>query len=126
LEVADYDKDEVKARLEARLEEIEAARRAVKGEQDDDEAARDSELSDYDQHPGDQGSEMFEQELDETRLVILDGEEEQVKIALQRLEEGTYGTSVESGKPIPPERLKVMPEAIRTVEEQQAYDNLNG
>jgi DnaK suppressor protein len=124
--VADYDKDEVKARLDARLEEIETARRAVKGEQEDDQAARDAELSDYDQHPGDAGTETLEQELDETRLAILDGEEEQVRIALQRLEEGTYGTSVESGDPIPPERLKVMPEAIRTVEEQQRYDQLYG
>ena len=38
----------------------------------------------------------------------------------QRLAAGTYGLSVESGEPIPDERLEAFPTAERTVEEERA------
>lgn len=38
--------------------------------------------------------------------------------ALQKIDEGTYGLSDESGDPIPKARLEATPEAILTVEEQ--------
>ncbi|MGV7240488.1 TraR/DksA family transcriptional regulator [uncultured Caballeronia sp.] len=38
--------------------------------------------------------------------------------ALQKISEGTYGLSDESGDPIPKARLEAMPEAIYTVAEQ--------
>jgi DnaK suppressor protein len=41
-----------------------------------------------------------------------------VVAALQRLDEGTYGTCVDCGKPIPQVRLEVRPEAARCVEDQ--------
>ncbi|BAN26225.1 TraR/DksA family transcriptional regulator [Caballeronia insecticola] len=41
-----------------------------------------------------------------------------IQRALQKIAEGTYGLSDESGDPIPKARLEVMPEAILTVEEQ--------
>ena len=45
-----------------------------------------------------------------------------IERAEQRLADGTYGLSVESGKPIPDARLEAMPTAERTVEEQARYD----
>src|SRR3712207_6898461 len=42
-----------------------------------------------------------------------------VERALQKIEEGTYGLSDDSGQPIPRGRLEAVPEAIRTVEEQE-------
>ena len=39
-----------------------------------------------------------------------------------RLAEGTYGLSVESGKPIPDERLEAAPLAERTIEEQERWE----
>ena len=39
-----------------------------------------------------------------------------------RIAEGTYGRSVESGLPIPDERLEAEPLAERTVEEQSEYE----
>ncbi len=39
-----------------------------------------------------------------------------------RVEDGSYGRSVESGEPIPDARLEAMPWAERTVEEQAAYE----
>jgi DnaK suppressor protein len=45
---------------------------------------------------------------------------EAVERAEKRLEEGTYGFSTLSGKPIPDERLEVFPAAELTVEEAAA------
>ena len=42
--------------------------------------------------------------------------------AEQRIEVGSYGRSVESGSPIPDERLEVEPLAERTVEEQRSFE----
>ena len=39
--------------------------------------------------------------------------------AEQRLEDGTYGVSVVSGKPIPDKRLEALPWAERTVDEER-------
>ena len=38
-----------------------------------------------------------------------------------RLAEGTYGLSVESGEPIPDQRLEAVPTAERTIEEEEHY-----
>jgi DnaK suppressor protein len=40
--------------------------------------------------------------------------------ALKRLDNGTYGKSVRSGVPIPPERLEADPAAELTIEEARA------
>jgi DnaK suppressor protein len=45
-----------------------------------------------------------------------------VERALQKIDEGTYGVSDASGELIPIERLNAVPEAIYTLEEQQARD----
>jgi len=70
--------------------------------------------------PGNLAADLYLDELDEglaedlrDRLAALDRAE-------QRLAAGTYGLSVESGKPIPDERLEAFPTAERTVEEERA------
>jgi DnaK suppressor protein len=80
------------------------------------------ELSHVDQHLGDEGSELFESERDAGLAASLREELAAVERAEQRLSEGTYGRSVESGEPIPDERLEAMPWTERTVEEQARYD----
>jgi RNA polymerase-binding transcription factor DksA len=114
----DYDAKEVEARLKGRLQEIEATLARVQVKADE----FDSELADYDQHEADQGTETYEQELDETRVAILQQERSLVQQALQRLADGKYGICVDCGKEIPPERLKAMPEAIRCVEDQRRFE----
>jgi RNA polymerase-binding transcription factor DksA len=42
-----------------------------------------------------------------------------VSRALEKIEEGTYGLSDGSGEQIPKGRLKAIPEALYTIEEQQ-------
>jgi RNA polymerase-binding transcription factor len=54
-----------------------------------------------------------EAEEDEVDLVTL----AQIQRALGRIEDGTYGVSELSGKPIPKERLEVVPYATTLVEE---------
>lgn len=120
--MADYDRNEIEGKLNARLQEIDRVLGKVTvGDEDGD-----SELADYDQHPGDQGSETLEQEMDEAKRSILQDERNAVGQALQRLEEGSYGTCVDCGKEIPAERLKAQPEAIRCVEDQRRYEASHG
>lgn len=80
------------------------------------------ELSHVDQHPADEGSELFEQERDEGMADALRGELAAIERAEERIMLGTYGLSVDSGEPIPDDRLEAMPTAERTVDEQARYD----
>jgi DnaK suppressor protein len=68
----------------------------------------------------DVASELYQDELDEGRAEDLRDELAAVERAEARLAAGTYGLSVESGKPIPDERLEALPTAERTVEEEAA------
>ncbi len=71
-----------------------------------------------DQDPANLASELYQDELDEGRADDLRRELEAVKRAEARLAAGTYGLSVESGEPIPDERLEAIPTAERTTEEE--------
>ena len=76
------------------------------------------ELSTLD-NPADQGTVLSERELEEGLLAQLRRELEALERAEARLAEGRYGLSVESGEPIPDERLEAYPLAERTVEEER-------
>jgi DnaK suppressor protein len=81
------------------------------------------ELSHVDQHVADEASELFDEERDAGLAERLREELAAVERAEQRLMLGTYGLSVESGEPIPDDRLEAIPWAERTVEEQSRYDH---
>jgi DnaK suppressor protein len=83
----------------------------------------DGELSRVDQHTADAGSELFEEERDQSMITRLAQELDAVSRALKRIEDGTYGVSVESGKRIPDDRLEIVPHAERTVEEQARFES---
>jgi DnaK suppressor protein len=70
----------------------------------------------------DLGSETFQAELDEGLADDLREQLEAIERAEQRLAEGTYGLSVESGDPVPDERLEAFPAAERTAAEQSRYE----
>jgi len=82
----------------------------------------DGELSNVDQHTADAGSELFENERDQSMISRLQYELEAIARAERRIEEGTYGVSVDSGQPIPDGRLEVVPWAERTAEEQSRFE----
>jgi len=71
-----------------------------------------------DEDPGNLATELYQDELDEGLADDLREELAAVERAEARLTAGTYGLSIESGKPIPDERLEVVPTAERTVEEE--------
>jgi DnaK suppressor protein len=68
--------------------------------------------------PASLASDLYQDELDEGLADDLREELAAVERAEARLAAGTYGLSVESGKPIPDERLEAVPTAERTVEEE--------
>lgn len=71
-----------------------------------------------DEDPGNLASELYQDELDQGLANDLREELAAVERAEARLAAGTYGLSIESGKPIPDERLEVVPTAERTAEEE--------
>jgi DnaK suppressor protein len=68
--------------------------------------------------PGNLASELYQAEFDEGLADELQEQLAAVDRADARLAAGTYGLSIESGEPIPDERLEAVPTAERTVEEE--------
>jgi RNA polymerase-binding transcription factor DksA len=114
------DADEARRRLEAERARLTEVRDEFDVEHLKDESESDSlsELSSVDQHQADVGTETFEREKDLSILEQVDAELSDVERALQRLDDGTYGTCEFDGKPMPEERLEAMPAARFCVEHQ--------
>jgi DnaK suppressor protein len=70
----------------------------------------------------DDAQKLAMQELQE-QLAARDRDRlERVVRALKKIDEGSYGLSDASGKPIPRERLEAVPEAIFRIDEEKAYE----
>ena len=67
--------------------------------------------------PANLSADLYQHELDQGLADRLRQELEAVERAEARVADGTYGLSIESGKPIPDERLEALPTAERTAEE---------
>jgi DnaK suppressor protein len=113
--------DEARARelLRAERERVERAIAAI--ERPDADQGDDGDPH-VEQHIADQGTDLFDKELAEGQLEDLRGQLAAVERAERRLADGTYGLSIDSGKPIPDARLEAVPTAERTVEEQAAWE----
>ena len=92
-----------------RLEDVKNSLEADVGTESESENL--SELSDVDQHPADTGTETFERERDISILEQVEAELADVERALQRLDDGTYGTCEACGEAIDEERLEALPAA---------------
>ncbi len=79
----------------------------------------DGEESDV-EDPGNLASDLYQDELDEGLRDDLEARLAALERAEARLAAGTYGLSVQSGEPIPDERLEIVPTAELTVEEERA------
>lgn len=97
------------------------ARERIRIEQAIAALAREGPLEASDRkEPGDEGSEdLYQDEFDAGRAEDLHNDLAALERAEARLAAGTYGLSIESGEPIPDERLEVVPTAERTIEEQE-------
>lgn len=107
-----------KEKLEALKEELNRMRSGM----EEDERERSREFQDETPDSGDESQYIFTREMDATIEGQVERRLEDVERALQKIEEGTYGLSDESGEEIPKGRLEAVPEAIRTVEEQQRFE----
>jgi len=74
------------------------------------------ELSNYDNHPADQGTELFERGKDTALNEHAEKELEEINEALHAIEDGTYGICTVCGADIPFERLIAVPTTDRCVE----------
>jgi len=106
--------DDERARelLAAERNRIERALAKLKHEDDGEEA------DEYD--PANVASDLYQDELDEGLSDDLREQLAAVERAEERLAAGTYGLSIESGQPIPDERLEAVPTAELTVAEERA------
>jgi len=104
------DAERARELLSAERQRIEQALSQL-GHQDTGELSSDSD-------PANLGSDLYQDELDEGLADGLRRELAAVERAEARLAAGTYGFSVESGQPIPDERLEAVPTAERTAEEE--------
>jgi DnaK suppressor protein len=96
--------------LDAERKRIEHALARLRHEETGEEA---DELD-----PANLASDLYQDELDEGLADDLREQLAAVERAEARLAAGTYGVSVESGEPIPDERLEAIPTAERTAVEE--------
>jgi len=112
------DTQDARQQLEQMLREIDSSTAVLEAEG----AGDSSELSHSDQHPGDTASEVTDADNQNALLEHSADQRTQVQAALARIEDGSYGTCVDCGQPIPPARLEVRPEAARCVEDQERFE----
>jgi DnaK suppressor protein len=74
--------------------------------------------------PANLASDLYQDEFDEGRRDDLHEQLGAVERAEERLAAGTYGLSIESGQPIPDERLEAIPTAELTTDEERARREL--
>ncbi len=108
--------EKLKKQLEQELQEIEK-------QLEESERPQATELSNYDNHPADNASDLTdhltEMVIDEHRS----DNAEEIKRALQAMEEGTYGKCAVCGEEIPIGRLEAMPKALTCVEHAEQKDD---
>lgn len=82
------------------------------------------ELSMYDNHPADLGTELFERERDQALVKHASFELEKVDHALQAMQEGRYGFCEVCKQPIDYERLEAIPYTMLCIEHAQMKETL--
>jgi RNA polymerase-binding protein DksA len=70
----------------------------------------------YDNHLADTATETYDRELDYTLEENSEHVLAEIDAALRRIEDGTYGTCTNCGKPIPEERLEARPWATLCID----------
>ena len=117
-----YLDQEFLAQQKQRLQDLKAELERVRDGLEEDQRFRAEEEEDFTQHDsGDMSHSLYTREVDATVEQQVERRLENVERALQKIDEGTYGLSDDSGEPIPKGRLEAVPEAVRTVEEQERY-----
>ena len=106
------DVDRARKLLAAERERIERELGRVRREDDSEPA------DEFD--PANLASDLYQDEFDEGRADDVREQLAALERAEARLAAGTYGLSIESGEPIPDERLEAVPTAELTADEERA------
>ena len=69
------------------------------------------------------GQDMSRHEVNQALHDVDERRLHAIERALQKIEDGTYGLSDQSGKPIPRARLEATPEAILTIDEEREQES---
>ena len=121
------DDDKIRARLEEERQRLLGVRADLLGDAETTgDAASVGELADYDQHPGDIGTEVFEHEKNVSILEQVNAQLGDIDAAFGRLDKGTYGTCEACGRSIEPARLEERPFARFCLEDQQRVEREAG
>jgi RNA polymerase-binding transcription factor DksA len=116
--------NELHEQLVAERERISGEISRISGGGISGELFQDDETDAVDQHPADDGSELFEREKNLTVQRTLEVEIGEIDAALQKFENGTYGLCETCGKPIPEKRLRAYPAATHDVECQSRLERM--
>jgi len=110
-------------RLEQRAQELEALRQAEHETAfSGDQREVTGELSTLSQHPADVSDFTYQRGLQQTTQELLEREAAQVREALRRREQGTYGICQECGRQISAQRLQARPEATLCIDCQRRQE----
>ena len=112
------DKATARRRLEEERTRLQGIRDDLQRERAEATSDTGDELSSFDQHPGDAGTETFELARNVSLLEQVENELVEIEVAFGRLERGEYGRCQACGRPIGNERLDAMPAARFCVEDQ--------
>ena len=103
------DLEQVRAELEQAVREADAVTAAAVFQEEPDEEE-------------DKAQELSEADREEALVDAAQVRREEALAALARLDDGTYGTCVDCGKPIDEERLSFRPEAARCLADQEKFE----
>ena len=113
------DKGEARDRLTKLRDEFTATIDAIKARLAEPQGASGGEINVVDQHPADVATETADRELDLSRVAMFESRLRQIDDAFDRLRQGSYGTCVDCGQPIPDERLRLVPDTPYCVKDAQ-------
>ena len=118
--------DEVREALRARRDEVQTELDRLAVELESFGAEQENERGALSNHLAEDGSNVQEQE----RILALSGDLNdimtQIETALQRLDDGTFGTCQRCGKPINAERLEAFPYVAYCIECQTIIERQRG
>jgi RNA polymerase-binding transcription factor len=105
------DEDRARELLSRERERIERSLAKLRNDGEDEDSS----------DPADGAARLQEQEVDAGLEEGLRADLQSIERAEERLAKGTYGISIESGEPIPDQRLEALPWAERTAEEDEHH-----
>jgi DnaK suppressor protein len=108
--------------LEQQRKRLVAMRNELVGRASAEAAGRRAGKSDEAREAEEDAQDMAQNEVEISLDVVEDRRLRAIERALEKIDEGTYGLSDASSDPIPKARLQAMPEALLTIEEEEARE----